>query len=153
MNEVTNTSLKPVTAQAFSSSKANVNREEKTSGNSSPVNSAPQTEKPEPVATTDTPRTPEQNTELRAAVAQINDFAQQVQRNIQFNLDEDSDRLVVTVIDRESEEVIRQIPDETVLNLARSLKDQQLQEQAQLAKPGSGPRVDPDVFKLIDAQA
>ena len=59
---------------------------------------------------------------IEAAVAKMNEYTQSMQRDLQFNLDDSSGRMVVTVFDRESKEVIRQIPDETFLKMARNLK-------------------------------
>ena len=64
---------------------------------------------------------PEQAGNLHEAVSQINDYVQNLQRNLQFTVDEESGRDVVTVIDSQSEEVIRQIPSEEVLELSRRL--------------------------------
>ena len=58
---------------------------------------------------------------LQVAVSQINDYVQNLQRNLQFTVDEESGKDVVTVIDSQSEEVIRQIPSEEALELARRL--------------------------------
>lgn len=61
--------------------------------------------------------------ELESAVANVSDYVQTVQRDIQFTVDEDLHRTVVKVIDSESGEVIRQIPDDIFLELARRLND------------------------------
>ncbi len=58
---------------------------------------------------------------LQVAVSQINDYVQNLQRNLQFTVDEESGKDVVTVIDSESKEVIRQLPSEEALVLARRL--------------------------------
>lgn len=58
---------------------------------------------------------------LQGAVSQINDYVQNLQRNLQFTVDEATGKDVVTVIDSESKEVIRQIPSEEALELARRL--------------------------------
>ncbi len=63
--------------------------------------------------------------QLDDAVSQINDYVQNIQRSLQFSVDEKSGRDVVTVVDKETDEVIRQIPTEEVLVIARSLADQQ----------------------------
>ena len=63
--------------------------------------------------------------ELSAAVASINDFAQNLQRNLQFSIDEGSGRNVVTVLDKQTEEIIRQFPAEEVLAFARRIVEQQ----------------------------
>ncbi len=61
--------------------------------------------------------------ELENAVAKVSDYVQTVQRDIQFTVDEDLHRTIVKVIDSESGEVIRQIPDDIFLELARRLND------------------------------
>jgi len=58
---------------------------------------------------------------LQGAVSQINDYVQNLQRNLQFRVDESTGKDVVTVIDSTSDEVIRQIPSEEALELARRL--------------------------------
>ena len=58
---------------------------------------------------------------LQVAVSQINDYVQNLQRNLQFTVDETTGKNVVTVIDNETKEVIRQIPSEEALEIARRL--------------------------------
>mgnify|MGYP001608458864 CR=1 FL=1 len=60
--------------------------------------------------------------ELSQAVKQINDFVQDIQRNIEFSVDDDTGRTVIRVYDSSTEELIRQIPNEEVLELAKNLK-------------------------------
>nr|WP_177420989.1 flagellar protein FlaG [endosymbiont of Lamellibrachia barhami] len=60
---------------------------------------------------------------LKGAVSQMQDFAQVLQRELQFDLDEDSGRTVVRVIDRTSGDLIRQIPSEEVLALAKHMQE------------------------------
>ena len=60
---------------------------------------------------------------LREAVDQINDYVQTVQRDLSFNMDDDSGRTVISVIDSGSGELIRQIPTEEVIALASHLQD------------------------------
>ena len=61
---------------------------------------------------------------VEQAVAKLNDYVQSLQRDLRFSVDNELGSPVVRVIDRESQEVIRQIPNETALRLARNLKDQ-----------------------------
>jgi len=61
--------------------------------------------------------------ELTAAVGQIANYVQNVQRNLNFSVDEASGETVIKVIDSESSEVIRQIPSEEMLALARRLRE------------------------------
>lgn len=41
--------------------------------------------------------------------------------NLQFSVDDDTGRIIVSVIDAETRQVVRQIPSEDVMRLARSL--------------------------------
>lgn len=61
--------------------------------------------------------------EVKAAAAEITKIVQNVQRNLNFSVDEDSGETVVKVIDAQSDEVIRQIPSEEMLALARRLRE------------------------------
>jgi len=60
--------------------------------------------------------------DLQNAVREINDFVQTVQRDLAFNLDETSGHTVIKVINRDSQELIRQIPTEEVLAIATHLR-------------------------------
>lgn len=62
-------------------------------------------------------------TELQSAVNAIQDFVQSLQRNLEFSVDDSTGTVVVKVVARDSGEVIRQIPSETALELAKSLHD------------------------------
>lgn len=63
-----------------------------------------------------------QQAELTQAVQAINSYVQNLRRDLQFTVDEATDRTIIRVIDSETKEVIRQIPSEDVLALARSLE-------------------------------
>lgn len=65
----------------------------------------------------------QQDEKVKAAAAQIQEFLHNIQRNLEFSVDEDSGRVVVKVIASDSGLVIRQIPNEEVLKLAESLND------------------------------
>ncbi len=60
--------------------------------------------------------------ELNEAVTRLNDYVQSIQRDLSFEFDESSGKTVITVLDRKTQEVIRQIPDEVALRLARNLQ-------------------------------
>ena len=60
--------------------------------------------------------------EIQKAVKEINDFVQNVQRDLLFNMDETSGRTVIKVVDRDSGDLIRQIPSEEVLAIASHLR-------------------------------
>jgi flagellar protein FlaG len=61
--------------------------------------------------------------ELSEKVTEINDMIRNIQRDLAFNIDEDSGKTVIRVIDSESGELIRQIPSEKVLAIATQLRD------------------------------
>ena len=68
------------------------------------------------------PATTDVNAAVRAAAAQIDSYLKSVGRELEFRVDEDTGMTVVTVRETASGDVIRQIPNEEVLQLARSLK-------------------------------
>jgi len=59
---------------------------------------------------------------LNETVSRLNEAVQVVKRDLQFRVDDESGRTVITVLDSETEEVIRQIPPEQVLTLARNIE-------------------------------
>jgi len=59
--------------------------------------------------------------ELSAAVEKIQEFVSSAARDIKFSIDKDSGQTVVKVIDRETQDVIRQIPSQEMLDLAQAL--------------------------------
>lgn len=61
--------------------------------------------------------------DIQTAVGNIQEFVQSVRRNLNFSLDESTERVVVKVTDAASGEVIRQIPSEEALKLAESLSE------------------------------
>ncbi len=58
-------------------------------------------------------------------VDDLNEFAQQVERQLQFSVDNNSGQTVIKVIDATTEEVVRQIPADEILTLRRRLGDVQ----------------------------
>ncbi|MEH6499886.1 MAG: flagellar protein FlaG [Pseudoalteromonas distincta] len=61
--------------------------------------------------------------ELKLAVSDIQDFVQSVRRDINFQLDDSSGRVVVNVTEASSGDVIRQIPSEEALRLSENLSE------------------------------
>ena len=57
------------------------------------------------------------------AVTKLNDYVQSVQRDLEFSFDDELGRSVITVIDRNTQEVVRQLPDDLALELARKLQN------------------------------
>jgi len=61
--------------------------------------------------------------ELEDAVQKLNDFTNNnTQRNLSFSLDEDSQKMVVTVKDTHTREVIKQMPTEEALAVAKQIE-------------------------------
>jgi flagellar protein FlaG len=60
--------------------------------------------------------------DITAAVRRLNELMAERQRNLAFHVDDASGRTVITVLDATTSEVVRQIPSEEVLALARALE-------------------------------
>jgi len=56
-------------------------------------------------------------------VHQLETQSQSLRRDLQFNVDDSTGRVIVTVRDSQTNEVIRQIPSEEILALSRHLAD------------------------------
>ena len=61
--------------------------------------------------------------DIDTAVTDLNSSIQSVQRNLKFSVDKELDKIVINVTDKKTEEVVRQIPSEDFLELARNLQD------------------------------
>lgn len=59
--------------------------------------------------------------DVQSAVKQINEFISPIMQSIQFATDADSGRVVVRVVDSETQKVLRQIPNEEVLAISKTL--------------------------------
>jgi len=62
---------------------------------------------------------------VERAVAKLNDYVQNTERKLEFQVDEDSGQTIVRVYDKHSEELIRQIPEEEALELAQRLNQEE----------------------------
>jgi flagellar protein FlaG len=58
---------------------------------------------------------------VKASAAQIDSYLKSVGRNLNISVDKETGKTIVQVRDAETGDVIRQIPNEEVLRLARSL--------------------------------
>ncbi|MFQ5660112.1 MAG: flagellar protein FlaG [Gammaproteobacteria bacterium] len=58
---------------------------------------------------------------LNQAVNDLNSFVQNVRRELRFSIDDNSGKTIIKVIDSESQEVVRQIPPEDVVNITQHL--------------------------------
>ncbi|WP_170800067.1 flagellar protein FlaG [Stutzerimonas stutzeri] len=59
---------------------------------------------------------------LEGAVSSINDFVRTIRRDLNFDLDDSSGKMLIRVTDRTTGEVVRQIPSEEALRLAENLE-------------------------------
>jgi len=113
--EISHNQIQTITLEGVKPTKVSVVNESPAKVNFNEVNLAKESEKTE--------NTSEQAEKLQVAVSQINDYVQNLQRNLQFTVDEVTGKDVVTIIDSESKEVIRQLPSEEALELARRLAE------------------------------
>ncbi|MFY0642730.1 MAG: flagellar protein FlaG [Bermanella sp.] len=63
--------------------------------------------------------------EVKEAVSKLNEYVQKTQRDLDFRLDEDSGKTVISVYDRQSEQLVRQIPNEAALEMAKKLNSEE----------------------------
>ncbi|HBM83180.1 MAG TPA: hypothetical protein DD459_05865 [Halieaceae bacterium] len=75
------------------------------------------------VAARETPASPP--ADIAQATQDISNYIQTVNRSLQISVEQDLGTTVITVIDKATEEVVRQIPSEEVISLARFLSQQQ----------------------------
>ena len=103
-----------VARQSLSAPKANL----KVVNTGKPVQQEARPEQKQEVSAADQEAVKER---LESSVSQLKDLVQSVQRDLQFSIDDFSGRTVITVLDSKTEEIIRQIPSEEVLALAKSI--------------------------------
>ena len=60
--------------------------------------------------------------QLKEAVSQLNKASQDKTQGLEFSIDNDSKRTVVKVIDQTTKEVLRQIPTQEALEIAKALE-------------------------------
>jgi len=59
--------------------------------------------------------------QVQEAVEQIQQFTQTMVHNLKFSIDDDTGKTVVKIVDSQTDELIRQIPSEEAINIARAL--------------------------------
>lgn len=59
---------------------------------------------------------------IESVTRQIDSFLRSMNRSLQFRLDESTGRMVVSITDAETGEVIRQVPGEEALRIAQNLE-------------------------------
>ncbi len=116
MNEVTNAQMANITLANSASSKGAKETSSTASGK----------ELPQDIVTQDKVERQELKVsaqDIHNAVANVEDYVQSLHRDLQFTVDEELDTTVIKVLDGDSGEIIRQIPEAIFLELARRLKD------------------------------
>ena len=59
--------------------------------------------------------------EVKDAVKDIQDFVSTVTTDLRFTVDKETGRTIVSVVDSETKQVVRQIPAEEIMKIARNL--------------------------------
>ena len=110
-------SLKAVVPRAAVESKSG--GPEQTSGTAKVRSGQPIQESPEPKREQEVSQA-----EFEQAVVKLQDAVQIVKRSLEFHVDENSGRVIVTVLDSDTGETVRQIPREEVMALADQLQEE-----------------------------
>ncbi|GHF80284.1 flagellar protein FlaG [Thalassotalea marina] len=63
----------------------------------------------------------EEQEELEKAVETVSDFMSMYNRNVNFSLDEKSDKTIIKVFDADSKELIKQFPSEDLIKVAQKI--------------------------------
>ena len=71
--------------------------------------------------TIDSVRATQDQRQLEQAINAVNDFVIPMATSIEFRIDQDTGKTIVKVIDTKTNEVVRQIPNEEMLAIAKSL--------------------------------
>lgn len=66
--------------------------------------------------------------DVKNAVSRIEEFISRHSRELEFSVDDEIGRLVITVREKHSGEIIRQIPPEEVLSVAAKIADRPIQD-------------------------
>jgi len=65
----------------------------------------------------------ENQAEVESQIENLRQFNQNIDRSLKFEIDDDLGVTIVRVVDKETDELIRQFPPEELLNLSRRLKE------------------------------
>lgn len=91
------------------------------SGTAQPVSAQKTPKQPEAVTRLPTPPPEPSAEQIERAVEEIRRVVAPVARDLQFSVDAETGRTLIRVLDGTTKEVIRQIPSEEVLAIARAL--------------------------------
>jgi flagellar protein FlaG len=62
------------------------------------------------------------NVDMERVVVDVEQYVQNIRRNLNFSIEDDLGKTVIKVVDAETDELIRQIPSEEFLEIARALE-------------------------------
>jgi flagellar protein FlaG len=85
------------------------------------VSAAPAIARTETASVVQQPTSVPNMEQVKEAVQKANQTMQALSNDLEFLIDEESDRTIVRVIDQATKEVIRQMPSEEVLEIAKAL--------------------------------
>jgi flagellar protein FlaG len=68
---------------------------------------------------------PASNQQVLEAVAKLKDYVQSIERDLDFELDEESGITIIRVFDASTSELIRQMPGEAAVSLAQKLNQEE----------------------------
>ena len=120
MNEVRSTQVTGISTSSSASLKNGHNVSKVTNDSNTGVEEVKQAESAAEASSTETAAKP---APVKDVVASMNDYVQSIERDLKFSVDEETEKTVIKVIDGGSGELIRQIPEETFLELARKLNE------------------------------
>tara|TARA_R110002096_G_scaffold189429_3_gene370051 strand:- start:382 stop:765 length:384 start_codon:yes stop_codon:yes gene_type:complete len=66
---------------------------------------------------------PTTTADIMKAAKQVNDIVKQLDRNLEFTVDESSGRVIITVREPETGKIVRQIPPEELLVIAKLVRE------------------------------
>lgn len=81
------------------------------------------TAKPDAASARPVEKTDDDRDALKGVVSGLNELVRDLHRELKFTVDDDSGETIVKVIDRETDEVLRQIPSEEVMRLRKRLEE------------------------------
>lgn len=83
------------------------------------------------------PAVPEfEKIDLDKAISELQDFVDGLGRSLSFRQDDSIDRSVITVLDTQTNTIVRQIPSEEVVAIARQIRDDMAEARAGLLLSG-----------------
>ncbi len=59
--------------------------------------------------------------QLSAAVSSVREYIEPINSNLEFSVNDETDQVIIKVVDRATKEVIRQIPSEEMIAIAKAL--------------------------------